>query len=399
MSDPNGYSVRAAYCHHRSSDDEIYDTICRIIAPLSRSLEKLKEARKIVIKTNMAWPKDRIQYFEGRRRELVDDSVMRAVLKFLRKNTTAQITATDTCFHRQDDINYMPLLNEYGVEFIDSNKPPFRFYDVPGGGLMFSRYKLSACLAEADAVVSVAKIKTHAFMGVTLCLKNLFGLPPMFAGSRPRNYFHHLIRLSYVLPDLGLIVQPCLNIIDGLVGQTRREWNGDGRVCNALIAGDHVIATDACGTWLMGHDPLSDWPTPPFKRDRNALLVAAENGFGTVDLNEIDFQTDVEPPLAEFDPDEPDSKERVKSWRKTTCEQALFYRDHREEIMDKHAGEYVFLQDGEVVWNGFNLRDLGSRRGLARERPDSALWLKLVDPNDIEKEHFEVYEGNLGRLI
>ena len=66
--------------------------------------------------------------------------------------------------------------------------------------------------------------------------------------------------------------------------------------------------------------------------------------------------------------------------------------------MDKHAGEYVFLQDGEVIWNGFDLRDLGSRRGLARERPDSALWLKLVDPNDIEKEHFEVYEGNLGRL-
>lgn len=398
MSALTDYSVRAAYCHHRSSDDDIYDTICRIVGPLDRSLEKIRKARKIVIKTNMAWPPDRVQYFEGRRRELVDNSVMRAVLRFLKENTSAEIAATDTFLGNPDEINYMPLLNEFGVEFIDSNKPPFRFYDVPGGGCMFSRYKLNACLGDADAVISVSKLKTHAFMGVTMCLKNLFGLPPLPPNNRPRNYFHHIIRLSYVLPDLGMITQPCLNIIDGLVGQTRREWGGDGRVGNALIAGDHVIATDACGAWLMGHDPTSDWPKAPFKRDRNALLVAAESGFGTVDLNEIDFQTDVEPPLAEFDSDEPDSKERVRSWRKTTCEQALFYRDHQVAIMSKYAGEYIFLQDGEVVWNGSDLRDLGSRRGLARERPDSALWLKFVNPCDMEKEHFSVYERNLEKL-
>jgi len=392
------YSVRAAYCHHRASDDEVYDTICQIVEPLKRSLEKLKKARKIVIKANMAYPPDHIAYYEGRRRELVDDSVMRAVLKFLREHTGAQLAATDTFYRGPGEINYMPLLDEFGVEFIDSNKPPFEIYDVPGGGLMFSRYKLSSCFADADAVVSVAKMKTHAFMGVTLCLKNLFGLPPMLPHNRPRNYFHHIIRLSHVLPDLGLITQPCLNIIDGLVGQSGREWGGDGRVCNALVAGDHVIATDACGAWLMGHDPSADWPTPPFKRDRNSLLAAAENGFGTVNLDEIDFQTDVKPPLAEFDAHEPDSKDTVRNWRKTTCEQGLFYRDHQAEMMDKYAGEYIFLQDREVVWNGSDPGQLGSRRGLTRGKPDHALWLKLVDPDDMEKEHFQVYERNLEEM-
>lgn len=393
------YSVRAAHCHHSASDEEIYNTICRIVEPLERSLEKIKKAQKIVIKTNMAWPPDRIRYFEGRRRELVDDSVMRAVLKLLREhNNSAQITAVDTFFGQPEDINYMPLLNEYGVEFIDANKPPFRIYDVPGGGLMFSRYELSECFADADAVVSVAKLKNHAFMGVTLCLKNLFGLCPMPPHNRPRNYFHHIIRLSYALPDLGLITQPCLNIIDGLVGQSQREWGGDGHICNALIAGDHVISTDTCAAWLMGHDPSTDWPIPPFRRDRSALKVAAENGFGTVDLNEIDFQTEVKPPLAEFDSAEPDSKETVRSWRKTTCEQALFYRDHSQEMVDKYAGDYIYLQDDEVVWNGPDPRKMGSRRGLTRGRPGHALWLKFVDPDDIEKEHFEVYERNLEKL-
>jgi hypothetical protein len=37
----------------------------------------------------------------------------------------------------------------------------------------------------------------------------------------------------------------------------------------------------------------------------------------------------------------------------------------------------------------------GSRRNLARGRPDHALWLKLVDPEDLEQEQFEVYEKNL----
>ncbi len=398
MGSSASYMVRAAYCHHRATDEEIYDTICRIVEPLKKSIEKIENARKIVIKANMAWPPEHIAYFEGRRRELVDDSVLRAVLKFLRGRTGAEIVATDVDARdvaQTDGINYIPILNEFGVKFINSNEPPFHIYDVPGGGFMFSKYKLSECFVDADAVISISKMKNHAFMGITLCLKNLFGLTPMLPHYRPRSYFHHIIRLPYVLPDLGLITQPCLNIIDALVGQSRREWHGDGRICNTLIAGDHVIATDACGAWLMGHDPKADWPSSPFKRDRNALLIAAEKGFGTVNLEEIDFQTEVKSPLEKFDTDEPDSYDTVRSWRKTTCEQALFYRDHQEQFMEKYAGKYIFLQDEEVVLSGTDFRNLGSRRGLSRGKPDHALWLKFVDPEDMEEEHFEIYEQNL----
>lgn len=401
MSSSKNYSVRSAYCHHRSSDGAIYDTLCRIIDPLERSLDKIKKAKKIVIKANMAWPPEHLKYFEGRRREHVDDSVLRAVLKYLRAHTSAEIIATDIDAENIPQlvgINYMPILNEFGVEFVNSNEPPFKIYSVPGGGMMFSRYKLSECFSDADAVVSMAKLKNHGFMGITMCLKNLFGLTPMLPHYRPRQYFHHVIRLPYVLPDLGLITQPCLNIIDALVGQSKREWNGEGRICNALIAGDHVVATDACGAWLMGYNPASDWPTMPFKRDRNALLIAANNGFGTVNMDEIDFQTDINPPLADFKTDEPDSQETVKSWRKTTCEQALFYLEHQEKLMAEYAGEYIFLQDDEVVMSGPDFSNLGSRRGLSRGRPDHALWLKLVDPEDMEGEKFEVYKDNLDRL-
>ena len=391
------YTVRASHCDHRASEEEIYEVLKRTTDPLERSWKKLEKARRIVLKFNMIKPPERIEYFAGRRRELVDDAVARAVLRLLRERTTAELVATDTYPYGNghvtpDDFNYRYILDDFDVRYVDSNLPPFATYDVPGGGCMFDRYLLNAIFAEADEVVSIAKMKNHAFMGITLTLKNLFGLPPMIPPEgRTRSYYHHLIRLSYVLPDLGMITKPCLNIVEALTGQWGREWGGEGRICNALMAGDHPVATDACGMTLMGHDPHSDWPTPPFRRDRNHLLIAAKHGFGTVDLNEIDFASEVEAPLAEFDSVSTDSDATVANWRRTTCEQGLIYQDEQRKLIDRYRGEFIYMQDGQVVWNGDDPSNLGSRRKLSGDRKDSALWLKYVDPAEGEGERFECY--------
>ena len=396
--DDRQYTVRASHCDHRASEEEIYEVLKRTTDPLERSWQKLEKARRIVLKFNMIKPPERIEYFAGRRRELVDDAVARAVLRLLRERTTAELIATDTYPYGNghvtpDDFNYRYILDDFGVRYVDSNLPPFATYDVPGGGCMFDRYLLNAIFAEADEVVSIAKMKNHAFMGITLTLKNLFGLPPMIPPEgRTRSYYHHLIRLSYVLPDLGMITKPCLNIVEALTGQWGREWGGEGRICNALMAGDHPVATDACGMTLMGHDPHSDWPTPPFRRDRNHLLIAAQHGFGTVDLNEIDFVSEVEAPLAEFDSVSTDPDATVANWRRTTCEQGLIYQDEQRELIDRYRGEFIYMQDGQVVWNGADPSNLGSRRQLSGDKKDSALWLKYVDPAEGEGECFERYD-------
>ena len=395
--DDRHYTVRASHCDHRASEEEIYEVLKRTTDPLERSWKKLEKAQRIVLKFNMIKPPERIEYFAGRRRELVDDAVARAVLRLLRERTTAELIATDTYPYGNghvtpDDFNYRYILDDFGVRYVDSNLPPFATYDVPGGGCMFDRYLLNAIFAEADEVVSIAKMKNHAFMGITLTLKNLFGLPPMIPPEgRTRSYYHHLIRLSYVLPDLGMITKPCLNIVEALTGQWGREWGGEGRICNALMAGDHPVATDACGMTLMGHDPHSDWPTPPFRRDRNHLLIAAKHGFGTVDLNEIDFVSEVEAPLAEFDSVSTDSDATVANWRRTTCEQGLIYQDEQRKLIDRYRGEFIYMQDGQVVWNGIDPSNLGSRRKLSGDKKDSALWLKYVDPAEGEGERFERY--------
>ncbi len=398
------YRVRAARCDHRAPEEEVYRTLKRITDPLTRSWEKIEKAKRVVIKFNMMKLTDQIVYFEGRRQELVDDAVCRSVLRLLREHTTAEIIATDTNGYTPDrlasgNLNYEHHLKAFDVKFVDSNLPPFKTYRVPGGGFMFDQYTLSACFADADATVSVAKMKNHLFMGVTLCMKNLFGLTPMLRPEgRVRTYFHHAIRLSYVLPDLGKITNPCLNIIDALTGQWGREWGGQGRVCDALIAGDQITATDACAAHLMGHDPASDWPTPPFRRDRNHLLIAAQGGFGTVDLKEIDFESEVQGPLAEFNSEEMDPPEVMATCRQTACEQGLLYRDRSKEMVDRYRGDFIYVQDGEVVWHGPDPSHLRSHREFSGKKPGSALWLKLVDPEEREGERFEVYEDCLSRM-
>jgi len=401
------YHVRAVHCDYRSSDEEVYQALQRATDPLDAAWEKLRKARRIAIKFNTDWQKEKVVMHQGHRQQLVGDPVVRATLRLLRERTRAEIFSIDvgiegllTKAGLENCVNHLPVLKEFDVPYVYGHDDPVDWVQVPGGGRLFEKYPLPRSLVEADEVISVQKLKNHAFMGITLCLKNLFGLLPLQPLGRPRGYYHHLVRMPYMLADIGRILHPALNIIDGLVCQAGQEWGkGDHpRICNTLVAGDQVIATDACGAHLMGHDPQSDWLTPPFHRDRNALRVAAESGLGTVNLDEIDFQSEVQAPVGEFFAMQYDTRERVISWRRTTAEQGLYYRDHQKELIEKYANQYILLQMGEVRWADPVGHIHVSRRLLSGEHPDQAMFLKYMDPNENEGEHFEIYEQTLQQM-
>ncbi len=408
MSDTR-HHVRAVQCDYQASDEAVYEALCRATDGLAGAWGKLKQARRIVLKFNQDNPPDQVLLFQGQRQQLVADSVVRATLRLLREKTTAELVCADISLYStyfdhtiEETTQIMPALREFDVPFVNGASGPCQIVQSPGGGLMFSQYAMMQEVMQADAVVSIAKAKNHYFTGVTGCLKNLFGLSPTEPIGRPRAYFHHFIRLPYVLADIARIIDPALNIVDALVAQAGREWgetNETARVMNMLIAGDHVVATDACMMHLMGLDPGGDWDSPPFHRDRNPILIATESGFGTVNVDEIDFESE-SPPQAEgvFYTDLTDSPATNVSWRRTMCEQALYYRDNQEQFA-KYAGEYILLQDGEVKWHKAGGAIEESRRELSGANPDHAMWYKLVDPEESEGEHYEVYERALADIM
>jgi uncharacterized protein (DUF362 family) len=401
------FTVRAVHCDYQSNDEEVYQALKRATEPLDRTWERLSKASRIAIKFNQDFQRERLVMYQGHRQQLVSDSVARATLRLLQEKTHAKLFAVDIGVegmyaHVTDgsSTQLLPVFREFNIPFIECSQVPTVWTDVPGGGQMFERYPLPQPVVEADALVSVQKMKNHRFMGITLCLKNLFALASIQPEGRPRMYYHHLVRMPYMLADLGRIMDPALNIIDGLVGQAGWEW-GRGeypRVCNTLVAGDQVVATDACGAYLMGHDPRADWLTPPYHRDRNPLLVAAEGGLGTVDLDQIDFQSEVTTPVGEFFANQPDTREIVVSWRRTSAEQGLFYRDHQAELVKQYAGKYILLQMGQVRWSDTDGNLMASRRILSGGQPEQGMFMKYVDPQDSEGEHFEVYERTLTQI-
>ncbi|HDZ20137.1 hypothetical protein LCGC14_0016910 [marine sediment metagenome] len=400
------FTVRAVRCDHTANDEAVYEALERATAPLTQSWDKLESARRIVVKFNQDGALDSIATFEGHRQYLVSEAVVRAVCRLLRARTDAEIVCGDISLVAPADkpgpeetTSIAGILDEYGIGYVSGNLPPFRWMDVPGGGQMFRRYAVMGDVADADCVVSVAKIKNHAFTGVTACLKNLFGLMPTYPAGRPRSYYHHLVRLPYVLADIGRLFDPVLNIGDMIVSHAGSEWGYGGsepRMTDTLIAGDNVVATDACTMRLMGHDPTADYLTPPFVRDRNHVLIAAEGGHGAVDLETIDFESDVDPAAeGEFFAARLDPPETVASWRQTMATQALFYRDN-PKLFEPYRGQFILLQARQVIWHDTNPRLDQSRRILAGDKPDESLLFKYVDPDDAEGEHYEVYEPLLG---
>jgi uncharacterized protein (DUF362 family) len=114
--------------------------------------------------------------------------------------------------------------------------------------------------------VSVPKLKTNLYTGVTLGFKNAMGVIPY--NLRQRN--HHF-SINRKLVEMLYLFKPALTVIDGVVG-------GEGE-CPApvdpvdsrlIVAGDQAVETDRAAIRLMGFDPAAI----------ELMRVADELGFG-----------------------------------------------------------------------------------------------------------------------
>ena len=114
---------------------------------------------------------------------------------------------------------------------------------------------LPSAVTEADVVISMPKMKTHHWAGVTLSLKNCFGCLPGRVYGWPKNALHWQGIDASIL-DVASVVRPTYAIVDGI---TAMEGNGpiDGtpKHVGLIVVGDDPVATDATAATLMGFDP------------------------------------------------------------------------------------------------------------------------------------------------
>jgi uncharacterized protein (DUF362 family) len=175
-----------------------------------------------------------------------------------------------------DEAGMAEALVAHKVTFVDLNNDDLILRPNAGGRNGLATLTLPATLDQVDWVVSMPKMKTHHWLGVTLSMKNLFGLMPGIVYGWPKNVFHWAGLEPSVL-DINATVKPGLAIIDGIVGM-----EGDGPIMGTpkptgvIVMGTNLPAVDATAARIMGIDPT-----------RVTYLRNADGRLGTLSLDEI----------------------------------------------------------------------------------------------------------------
>lgn len=148
-----------------------------------------------------------------------------------------------------------PVLRDLRIRFVDLNYDPILVRTNAWGLSGLDQLHVPKSLADADIVVSLAKLKVHHWAGVTLSMKNLFGVMPGVCYGWPKNVFHEAGITQSIL-DINATVKAHLGIIDGILGmEGDGPIMGTGKKAGVLVMGRNLPAVDATATRIIGGDP------------------------------------------------------------------------------------------------------------------------------------------------
>ena len=387
--------VAVMHCSATASDDVVGATLFRAADLVGDAVQRgLSGKRRILIKANMGTGD--IRRHLGRQVALSDVGVIRATVALIRQFHHGELligdaTTGDSAYRLWDELGYAAALAPYDVRPIDLKDGPYVEIPVPGGGALHTHYWLATAYAEAEAIVSCAKLKAHLSTGSTGTLKNLFGMLPTHHYGSPRRYLHAPIRLPRAIVDCGLLNPPVLCVIDGLVGQLDREWHGAPIQMDTIILGTNTVATDATAMRVQGMDPTADYGTWPFYFDSNPLNLARAMGLGPNEGEAIEVVGDgIDRVRRPFTVDRDRSEERDRI-RREVARQALVFQAQREALLAAYPEKIVALSAGDVIEAHETMASFRSRGDSGGQSHRGGIFLKRVVPATAEQEHLALY--------
>jgi uncharacterized protein (DUF362 family) len=103
-----------------------------------------------------------------------------------------------------------------------------------------------------DFLVSMPKLKTHHWAGVTLSLKNMFGIVPGSCYGWPKNVLHWA-GIDRSILDINAAARPDFAIVDGILGmEGNGPIQGTPKAAGIVLFGDDPVAVDATACRVMG---------------------------------------------------------------------------------------------------------------------------------------------------
>lgn len=239
--------------------DKPGESVARAIN-LSGALDNLKKGDRVFIKPNIVfWSRivDMPPWGVITTTRVVED-----VVKELRKRGAGEIIIgegtvttdpkdTETGLDAYEKLGYNEIARRYDVKVIDIFKSKFKRIDL-GDGVELG---FATEMLEADLVVDLPVLKTHAQTMVSLGLKNLKGC----IDKKSRKLCHSnnmVVDLDAHVAKLSGVVENVCTIIDGIYTLEKGPgFSGNARRSDIIIASSDVISADIAGAAVLGFDP------------------------------------------------------------------------------------------------------------------------------------------------
>lgn len=250
----NGLKAETFIAQAKTYDSDLASIILHGLLELGIT-EKDIRGKRVLLKPNLVEPHRGVAHIN------THPLVVRAAIEAFMHMGAACVLVAEGAEHCRDSMlvleesGFADMLHEDRVPFVDLNYDACHTVANAGGFTRLGTLHFPNLLRRVDWVVSMPKMKTHHWTGVTLSMKNLFGLMPGEFYGWPKNVLHHHGIENSIL-DINATVRPHLAIVDGIVGM-----EGDGpimgnpRHAGVLVMGANLPAVDATCARIMGIDP------------------------------------------------------------------------------------------------------------------------------------------------
>ena len=142
-----------------------------------------------------------------------------------------------------------------GRTFVDLNVDDVKRVPLKTHASRLNELYLPKTALGVDFLVSMPKLKTHHWAGVTLSLKNMFGIVPGACYGWPKNVLHWA-GIDRAILDINAAIRPDFALVDGIVGmEGNGPIQGTPKASGVLVFGSDPVAVDATCCRVMGLIP------------------------------------------------------------------------------------------------------------------------------------------------
>jgi uncharacterized protein (DUF362 family) len=191
-----------------------------------------------------------------------DPRLLEALILHLGDLGVREIVLAEGTSHNRDSewlfrqSGYEALAKRRGASLVDLNYDNLRpVRNVNPRATLLRELYVPETVLGADILISVPKMKTHKLAGITLSLKNMFGVVPGMKYGWPKNTLHwNGIPMS--ICEINGTIKTHYSIVDGVVGmEGHGPIMGTAKKTGVLVMGANALAVDATAARIMGVDP------------------------------------------------------------------------------------------------------------------------------------------------